>query len=540
MNAPIALWGLSGSGKNSVGKALAHLLKRPFLDTDAEIETMTGRSIVDVFAKEGQERFRDLEERAIARVLNEGNAVIALGGGAILRASNRARLARARTVWLRASVATLVSRLTQNQEAASRPLLAGDLESRLTEMVRERQVWYQRAEFQIDTDALSADAIAAHIARVAVDAPERAGKTLVIASSSRTYSLNTGQGILVELPELLYALNLPRRLWVVSDDQVLAALGDQLTTHLANHGLQVETFAIPAGEASKTIGHAIQVWDWLAQRGAERSEAIVAFGGGVVGDLAGFVAATYLRGVPLIQVPTSLLAQVDSSIGGKTAVDHGLGKNLIGAFYPAHLVLVDTALLHGLPPAQIASGWAEVLKHGVIRDADLFEYIEQHVQALADLTPGPTLRAIRRSLEIKAAVVEADEREQQLRMILNFGHTIGHALEVSTGYWRYFHGQAVGLGMLAAGWISVELGLWSSTDFDRLRAAIAGLGLPMAAPECEVDAVMAATTRDKKVRGQKLQWVLPTRIGAVTIRDDVGDEVVQRAVRHLRDGDLAL
>lgn len=533
MTDTIVLWGLSGSGKTSAGAALAARLGRTFVDTDAMIERENGRAIGDIFASDGEAAFRGLERDAVARAMGAGGAVVAVGGGAILDPANRVRLAAGRTVWLRAPIAVLAARL---DAARDRPLLAGDPATKLGDLLERRERWYERAEIAVATDGRGPDGVAAEIAERLGLAPYRHALAMDVRAGDGSYRVVVGQSILETLPGSLRDLGLPRRLWLVGDSAVLTHYGHMVATTLERGGFEPLAFKVPEGERSKDLAHASALWDWLAERGAERSEAVVALGGGVVGDLVGFVAATYLRGVPLVQLPTSLLAQVDSSIGGKTAIDHKRGKNMIGVFYPARFVLVDTAFLHGLPPEQVSAGWAEVLKCGVILDAELFDLMLARGGDLLRLAPEPTLHAVRRSLAIKAHVVERDERESRQRMVLNFGHTIGHALEASTGYGRFLHGQAVGLGMLGAGWIAAELGIFPAADFGRLQAGIRGLRLPMSAGGIDVAATLAATLHDKKVRDKRIRWVLPTRIGEVTITDAVPEVLVERAVEHIRDG----
>ncbi len=543
MNESIVLWGLSGSGKTTVGKMLARRLRLPLLDTDSIIEQEAGKAISEIFRDDGEEYFRDLESEAVERAMRQSPAIVSVGGGAILRPGNRAVLALGRTVWLRAHLETLTARLYNSSRqalshggAAGRPLLAGNVTARLAELSDQRAQWYQRAEVSIDTDGRTPTEIAASILHALSPATEREVQHLVVRAGQGHYTVMTGHGALGHLPAALTELGLPRRLWIVSDSNVMPAYGRRVCAALQEAGFEPHGYAILHGEPSKTLRVAEDLWNWLAAQGAERVEAVVALGGGVVGDLAGFVASTYLRGVPFIQVPTTLLAQVDSSIGGKTAIDHPTAKNMIGTFYPARAVVVDTSLLQGLPPEQVSNGWAEVLKHGVILDAELFDFMIDHGDALSNLAPGPTLFAIRRSLAIKAGVVEQDERESRWRMILNFGHTIGQAIEAATHYTRYFHGHAVALGMLAAGWIALDLGQWSAGDFDRLRLGVTRLHLPSSAPGIDVPSVLEAALRDKKVRGKRIQWVLPTRIGEVVITDAVPDGVVERAVMLLEEG----
>jgi 3-dehydroquinate synthase len=411
-------------------------------------------------------------------------------------------------------------------------LLAAGPEPRLRELLAQRRHLYAQAPVRVSASAppeAVAAVVGAAFSRFVPPPVER----LTIHTSTGRYEVVSGRNLLPELPALVAERLQSRRVFLVSDDGIWPLAGALLQGPLHAAGWQTGAHQIPHGEQSKTIAMADRVWSWLIEQGGERRDPVLAFGGGVVGDLAGFVAATYLRGVPFLQVPTTLLAQVDSSIGGKVAVDHPLAKNVIGAFQPAELVLVDTALLCSLPREQVANGWAEVLKHGVILDAELFDLMEAEAEGLLDLSPEITLSAVRRSLAIKARVVEEDEFEQGPRMLLNYGHTLGHAIEAATGYQRYLHGQAVSLGMVAAAWMAVRLGLLAEGDLVRIERALLRLELPIRADGLDSAAVLAASRRDKKVRQGQVTWVLPRRIGEAIRTSDVPPELAARALRYL-------
>jgi 3-dehydroquinate synthase len=285
----------------------------------------------------------------------------------------------------------------------------------------------------------------------------------------------------------------------------------------------------------KTMAGAEQAYDWLIQQGTERGDTVVALGGGVIGDLAGFVAATYLRGVPLVQVPTTLLAMVDSSIGGKVAINHRLGKNLIGAFHQPRLVLADVGFLSTLPTRELAAGWAEVVKMGLILDEELFAQLEADPAGLLTLRPQLTVAAIARSVELKARVVAEDERETGQRMLLNYGHTVGHAIEAATHYGRLLHGEAVAIGMRVAAEMSVALGMLAQVEAERQSALLDRLGLPHAVAGVQSADLWGPLRRDKKARQSRLRWVLLERLGHATVRDDVPVELVEAALRRAGD-----
>lgn len=325
-----------------------------------------------------------------------------------------------------------------------------------------------------------------------------------------------------------------RRVFVVSDEQVWAAHGERVSVILTAAGFQIVTTTVPTGEESKSLARAGELYAWLAAARAERREPIVAFGGGVVGDLAGFVAATYLRGVPLVQVPTSLLAMVDSSVGGKTGVNLPAGKNLVGAFLQPGLVVVDPALLTSLSPREQRSGWAEVVKYAFfdrsvpgLEGPPLLPIMIEEGDALRALAEPICSGVITQCLRIKAAVVEQDERETGLRRVLNLGHTIGHAIEAVAGYGRYTHGEAVALGTRAAAHLSSRRGLCDPALVAQVDRLYDAFGLPARIEGCTAAALLDRLGSDKKVRAGRVNWILPTEPGMVEIRDDVPLEDVR-------------
>lgn len=369
-------------------------------------------------------------------------------------------------------------------------------------------------------------------------------EALTVTSASRSYPVVVDAGALAGLPECLAALGLRGALWIVCDAAVAALYGEPLAARLRGAGFVAHLHSVPSGEASKGPEELWRLYTWMIGGGVEWRDAVLALGGGVVGDLAGFAAATVLRGVAVVQLPTTLLAMVDSAVGGKTGINHPLGKNLIGAFHQPLLVLADTDTLASLPPRELRAGWAEVIKHGVIADAGLFAELEELAAAegwgerpLAGWPAGGAPLAgrlaaiVRRAVAVKVGVVSRDEREQGERITLNYGHTIGHAVEALTGYGRLLHGEAVAVGMHAAARIAVGMGLCDAGLVERQRRLLAAYGLAVAMPPgLDPEAVLAATLRDKKVRAGRVRWVLPTGIGSVVVRDDVPEKLVRAAL----------
>ena len=337
-------------------------------------------------------------------------------------------------------------------------------------------------------------------------------------------------GGLHHLPEALQSSGIAGRIFIVTDADISRFYTEPIQALLEGAGFVPQFFTIPAGESSKSLLCWQQILDWLVEHKAEHQEPILALGGGVVGDLAGFVAASYQRGVPLIQVPTSLLAQVDSAIGGKTGINHPRGKNLIGAYYQPRLIIVDPAFLLTLPERAYREGWAEIVKYGMILDVDLFETLEMHTSRWQARDAALLTKIIARCIRLKMDVVQRDERDGGLRNILNYGHTFGHALEALTDYGTWLHGEAVSIGMEVAAQIAVTKGLLSSEYALRQHTLLRALELPVRCPGVDAESVLAAMQRDKKVRHGRMRWVLPTGIGHAEVYDDIPLEVVQDAI----------
>ncbi len=373
-----------------------------------------------------------------------------------------------------------------------------------------------------------------------ISAPSR---TIRVELAEKAYPVVIGEGSLASLGDRLRDLGFSpgSRVLVVSNPVVQEHYGAVALAALERAQLDASLLVVEAGEEQKTPATVARIHDGAFARRLERGSLIVALGGGVVGDMAGFAAATWLRGIAVVQVPTTLLAMVDAAIGGKTGVNHPGGKNLIGAFHQPRLVLIDPTTLATLPEREFRAGMAEVIKYGVIGDADLFAQLEGAAQrdpagALASIEAvGPSLlqSLLERSAAAKARVVAADEHEGGLRAILNYGHTLGHVVETLCGYGTWLHGEAVGLGMLAAGEIAVAMGLWSQADQERQRALVAAAGLPLRWPDLNPEAVLLCLQGDKKVRDGRVRFVLPTAVGAVEIRDDVMPATIRAALAKL-------
>ena len=569
--------GFSGTGKSLVAEEVARRLNWDYLDTDDEIAGQSGQPIAGIFHQDGEARFRELERETIKKACQQRQTVIAIGGGAMADRQNYQLLARSGLiVCLEARPETIHERLfseaAYSPETEVRPLLAADnpLE-RIRQLKASRQPGYAKADWTVHTDNLTVDQVAQEVIRACRllrhCAPrDDTRKTLrndvdkdlacLVETAAESYPVFVGYGLLDELGEKMKQTALSGAATIISDENVFSLYGGRAEGILRDAGFSVNSFVVPPGEETKSLDYATRIYDFLVERRAERHDVIIALGGGMVGDLAGFVAATFLRGMPWVQVPTSLVAMVDASIGGKVGVNHLEGKNLIGAFYQPALVLADPETLTTLPQRELTSGWAEVIKHGMILEEELVEFLESNVHRLARLEPELLTRAIARSAAIKAQVVSQDEKEKEgQRIILNYGHTIAHGLEAATRYKRFLHGEAVAIGMMAAAKLSQRLGPLPSAAVERQQALLQKFGLPTSFRAAEALNVvkgqrtnlklsLAGITRamelDKKVRGKAIRWVLLQDIGRAVVRSDVPQQDVLAVLQELvNPGDIA-
>lgn len=542
----VVLVGLSGTGKSTVGKLLAARLNWDARDIDQEIERGTGRRIPEMFASDGEGPFRVIERQHLLAALDQSEVVIATGGGAVIAedAWTDAVLRRPGTVVVALDGASerLLARLQQQQaldgETIERPLLAGDDPlARFITMQASRQHFYDRADFTIVTDPLDAEQVAETIARLI--RPDATMPSVVLRAGGIESHIHVQTGLLEQAGGLI------RTRWpkaqaatIITDANVGPLQAEKLSRVLDDVGLRTAVISVPAGETSKRWETAGQVVDQLLNAGIQRNDLVIALGGGVVGDLAGFVAAVTLRGIGIVQIPTSLLAMVDSSVGGKTGINHATGKNLIGAFYQPPLVLIDPALLRTLPPRELTQSWAEMVKHAIIQPStpdplvdDLLRTTERNRLASQQVDGLAMTHLIRRNVALKATVVEADEREASLRAILNYGHTIGHAIEASE--YRYLHGEAVGVGIHAANRIALLEGLIDEATEARLNTFVASFGLPGQAT-FDPPTVRDKMKADKKNTANTQTWVLPMTSGGVVLHRGVRDEVVDAALESVR------
>jgi len=532
----IVLVGLMGAGKTSIGRRLAARLGLPFRDADSEIELAAGCSVPELFSRYGERAFRDGERRVIRRLLAGDPLVLAFGGGAFMDPETRAAArADSVSVWLRCPLPTLVRRVSGRDH---RPLLAdGDPSEILQRLMDQRYPIYAEADVVVDCGDESPDTTTSQVldALLAWKPPRR----LSVVLSSTSYDVVIGDDLLARAGALLAPVLPQKRTVIVTDSTVAELHLPALRRGLAATGIATREIVVPPGEASKSLQSYLSVMDQLLEARIERRTTVIALGGGVVGDLAGFAAATVLRGVPFVQIPTTLLAQVDSSVGGKTAVNAPQGKNLIGAFYQPRMVLADTATLGTLLPRELRAGYAEIAKAGLLGDAAFFAWCERHGAGVVDGDREAQAEAVKRACAFKAAVVGDDEREEKPndgRALLNLGHTFGHALEAEYGYdGGLLHGEGVAVGMGLAFKLSARLGHCSAEDAERVVAHVAGVGLPaelsMLNRRFSAATLIGHMRRDKKMRDGALQFVLVRGIGQAFTAADVPMAAVTELLR---------
>jgi len=564
----LVLTGFMGTGKSSVGREVADRLGRPFLDLDDWIVARAGKPISEIFAQDGEPAFRAMEAEACQELREATGQVIAAGGGAVLNAANREALAAGGTViCLEADTGVIARRLAGGD---GRPLLSGpdpdfanpkgglgsgaglrgrvpSRQARIAELLAQRAAAYAALPHHLDTSRLTIAQAAERVMGIAAGLAE-GGHRIPVGRGARTgmersaeegatahplhppvppYDVLIAEGVLAEGAgkRLLDAGLGPGRCAVVTNPTVERYWADVLVTSLAAAGFEPRLYRAPDGEGHKTLATAGELFQRLADDRLARDEVVVALGGGVIGDLAGFVAATWLRGVPFVQVPTSLLAMVDASVGGKVAVDLPQGKNLVGAFKAPALVLADPSVLRTLPGVEFRCGLAEIAKAAIIGDSMLFEQ-------MAGSGPPSLTEMITDAVRVKVRIVERDPFESGDRAWLNLGHTFGHALELISGY-RLRHGEAVALGMIAAAELSAALGRCDRTLPVRIRGLVERLGLPVDTAFDVADATEAMGA-DKKRRGRGLRFVLPVRIGQVEVVSDIPPGAVTAAWETIR------
>ncbi|PPD44992.1 MAG: 3-dehydroquinate synthase [Methylocystis sp.] len=551
--------GMMGSGKSAIGQRLAAKLGLPFVDADAEIvAAAAGMTIPEIFAKYGEQYFRDGERRVIMRLLNSGQIVLATGGGAFMDPRTRERIGeRAVSIWLDADLNTLMKRVRRKSD---RPLLhTADPEETMRRLLEARRPIYELSDMRVESHDEPQDvmveaalnALCAELPRI--DASRRAAQkkdftkamthlhleraqteqgathreTIHVALGGRSYDILIGGDLLREAGDHIARVAPGAACAIVTDENVARLHLPTLEESLRQAGIRYSIIVVKPGEASKSLATFGRVCDEALAAKIERRDLIVAFGGGVVGDLAGYVAASLRRGSRFVQIPTTLLSQVDSSVGGKTGINSAHGKNLIGAFHQPALVLADVDVLKTLSTREFRAGYAEVVKYGLIGDKRFFEWLEADAEAVFQ-SRAEQICAVAVSCETKATIVARDETEQGDRALLNLGHTFGHALELLTHYdsERLVHGEGVAIGMACAARFSARLGLCAVEDAERVASHLASVGLPTEIRQipgwsADAQAILSAMYQDKKVEGGALTFILMRGVGEAFIAKSV-------------------
>jgi 3-dehydroquinate synthase/shikimate kinase/3-dehydroquinate synthase len=513
----VVIVGPPGSGKTTIGRALAAALDAPFRDVDVDIAAATGKPIPDIFVDEGEDHFRALEREAVRRAVAEHDGVLALGGGAVLAEATRKLLADVTVVHLRVDLGEAVKRTEIDK---GRPLLQVNPRATLRRLMDERLPLYREvADIEIDTTGREVDDLTAEIAaRLAV-------RTVDVRDADTPYPVLIGRGTTDRLPEFLGKAARVAVLHTASTAPLAERVGSLLPD-----GVEATLMELPDAEDGKTVAVAEQCWEALGAEGFTRTDLVVGVGGGAVTDLAGFVAACWLRGVAVVHVPTSLLGAVDAAVGGKTGVNTAAGKNLVGAFHPPRAVLVDLDHFATLPVRDLAAGLAEVVKAGFIADPVILDLVEADPEAALDAQSPVVAELVERAIAVKADVVASDLKEGGLRAILNYGHTFAHAVEKLEHY-RWRHGDAVAVGMVYAAHLNAITGRVDLVE--RTKAVLDSLGLPTTYEAGRWDEIVKVMKIDKKNVGATQRFVLLDALATPVVVDDVTADQQREAYERL-------
>lgn len=518
----IFLYGPPGSGKTTIGKVLADNLGFLFVDIDEQIEAAAGMSIARIVSTSGEPVFRDMESAAIeqicvAPVSGASGCIVALGGGALLRPENRKYAESAgRVVFIDVDLSILLSRLSAVE--SQRPLLAGDPQKKLIQLLKKRKEHYASFELRV-ADELSQDSCTTKTPQVLAWEIQRELGLYHVRGMGLGYDVVVEPGGLDRLGEMLKERGLENAVFVVTDENIAPLYAERVLKSIHQAGLVARMQVIPAGEDYKTIETVVSMWRGFLEAGLDRKSTVLALGGGVLSDLAGFAAATFMRGCPWVVVPTTLLSMVDASLGGKTGFDLPEGKNLVGAFYPPRFVLADPEVLSSLPVAEIRSGLAEVVKHGIILDPELFALCANGYAAVMLDLP----RVVRRAMAVKVQVIEQDPFEKGIRAALNLGHTVGHAVEIASEF-GLRHGEAVAIGMVVEARLAEHLSLTTPGLASQIAFVLNNLGLPTVVPSSlSVASIIWRMKFDKKKSNNIVRFALPISIGTVEPSVSVAD-----------------
>ncbi len=500
----IFLYGPPGTGKSTVGKKLATSLHLPFIDLDRVIEINAGIPISQIMEQQGEPSFRDVESQALQSLLHENESVVALGGGTLLREENRAFAEQnGKVVLLMADLPTLMQRM-QN-DAGRRPLLTGDLNTKLSALLAKRAEHYSSFPLTVQMDGRLAEQNA-HQIQLALGRHH--------LSAMGDYDAIVQSGGVDQLGGMLKTRGLQNTV-IVTDEVVSGFHAEYLMNALRTSGFAPKVITVPTGEAHKNLETISLLWQGFLAAGLDRKSTVIALGGGVIGDMAGFAASTYMRGIAWVGVPTTLLSMVDASLGGKTGFDLPQGKNLIGSFYPPKLVLADPQLLKTLPEAELISGMAEVVKHAIISDPELFKQCGRGLEWVKDNLE----EVVKHAMAVKIKVIEEDPYEKGIRAALNLGHTVGHAVELVSKF-KLRHGEAIAIGTVAEAKYAAWIGLAGVELVEAVTESFQALGLPTQIPEAlPREEIIRAMRVDKKKNAKAIRFALPVEIGKVELVD---------------------
>jgi len=517
----LILIGFPGTGKDSVANEISKTINIPVFSTDKYIEFKEKKSINEIFYKSGEEYFRKLEKIALKKAVDLRNVIISTGGGIVKDPLNVNIMKKSGKIFtLKANIKELKKRL---MEMRTRPLIKDEQD--IEKLYSERKNLYDFAEHKIDTSEKNISEIANSIIRRLRLESSSNSQTLYeiinIKTKQKEYPVFTGENIIENISEHINdILNKTKRLIIISEPTVSTLYLEKILTLLKNN-FETLYFIIDEGEENKNINTVIQIYDFLLEKKITRDDALIALGGGIVGDITGFVASTYKRGVGFIQIPTTLLSQVDASVGGKTGINHREGKNMIGSFYQPDMVLADVSFLKTLPDRTYKEGISEIIKAGIIKDKKLFEILKTKKDDVIKRNPGIVSEIVSSSIKIKGEIVCEDEREEKgVREILNFGHTIGHIIETETNYTEFSHGEAVAIGMIKETEIAYKKGFLNHRDFEEIFNIISSYDLPIKIPEKISEKVLSKrVSQDKKVRNGKIKIPIPVKIGKAIIKE---------------------
>lgn len=518
----IILIGFMGSGKDSVGKKISKKTDLSFISMDDYIVLTETRTINSIFEESGEDYFRKIEKQTLKRINNIRNIVVATGGGVVKDEENRKILSKmGKVIYLYTSLKAVKQRLDKDK---TRPLIKD--KDNIIKIYNERMKkgFYEFADKKIDTSAITPTQVADKILKYLQIKPtneEKILKKYKLRADSKEYPIHIGCNILQNNNSSIDIKLKSDKVAIISNPAVGALYIGETEKMLKDKGIKPFRCIIPDGEKYKNFDTIKKIFDMLLKQNMDRSSSIIALGGGVIGDMGGFVASTLKRGVSLIHIPTTLIAQVDSSIGGKTGFDHPLGKNMIGTFYQPDMVLIDIKKLLTLPEKEFRNGLAEVIKYGITHDVQLFNILKNQQEKIINRDTILLEKIVSKCVKIKKEVVEEDEKEEKgKREVLNYGHTIGHIIETLTGYSKYSHGEAVAIGMVEEAKLAQKEGLLSNEDFKRIENLIKKYGLPYLIPgNISKEDINNFVSQDKKVRRGKIRLPVPTEIGKIVFRE---------------------